>query len=113
MAVANAPTYSDTATITAVKSLIYRVNYSKNVYWRNQTSGLYYKHITIVNYDSIVVKKFEASFTDDTRFVIYDRHMFIKQATSCSKLVSSSMSVTSYLVYLQASLGASSKSGAP
>ncbi len=44
-------------------------------------SGLYYKRMTIVNDDSRVVNKLEASLTDDTRGVIYDRHMFIEQAT--------------------------------
>ncbi len=44
-------------------------------------SGLYYKHITIVNYNSSAVNKFGASLTDDTRVVIYNRHMFIVQAT--------------------------------
>jgi hypothetical protein len=42
-----------------------------------------YKHITIVNYDSSIVYKFGASFTDDARGIIYDRHMFIVQATGC------------------------------
>ncbi len=46
------------------------------------TSGLYYKHIRILNYDSSMVNKFGASLTDDARVVIYDRHMFIVQATS-------------------------------
>jgi hypothetical protein len=35
----------------------------------------------IVNDDSRVVNKPEASLIDDTRVVIYDRHMFIVQAT--------------------------------
>ncbi len=41
----------------------------------------YYKHIMIVNDDSIIVKKFETSLTDDARVIIYNRHMFIVQAT--------------------------------
>jgi hypothetical protein len=45
------------------------------------TSGLYYKPMTIVNDDSSVVNKLEASLTDYTRVVIYDHHMFILQAT--------------------------------
>jgi hypothetical protein len=44
-------------------------------------NGLYYKLMTIVNDDSRAVNKLEASLTDDTRVVIYDRHMFIVQAT--------------------------------
>jgi hypothetical protein len=35
----------------------------------------------IVNDDSRVINKLEASLTDDARVVIYDRHMFIVQAT--------------------------------
>ncbi len=46
-----------------------------------KTSGLYYKHITIVNDDSSIVNKYEASLTDDARVIIYDHHMFIVQAT--------------------------------
>ncbi len=34
------------------------------------TSGLYYKHITIVNDDSSVVNKWWVSLTDDTTVVI-------------------------------------------
>ncbi len=37
----------------------------------------------IVNYDSRVVNKLEASLTGDARVVIYDRHMFIVQAIDC------------------------------
>jgi hypothetical protein len=37
--------------------------------------------MTIANVDSRVVSKFEASLTDNPRVVIYDRHMFIVQAT--------------------------------
>ncbi len=44
-------------------------------------SGLYYKPMTIVNDDSRLVNKLEASLTDDARVFIYDRHMFIVQAT--------------------------------
>ncbi len=43
--------------------------------------GLYYKLMTIVNDDSRVVNKLEASLTDDARLVIYNCHMFIVQAT--------------------------------
>ncbi len=44
-------------------------------------SGLYYKPLMIVNDDSRVVNKLEASLTDDARVIIYDCHMFIVQAT--------------------------------
>ncbi len=46
------------------------------------TSGLYYKLMTIVNDDSRVVNKLEASLTEDARVIIYDHHMFIVQATA-------------------------------
>jgi hypothetical protein len=45
------------------------------------TSGLYYKPMTIVNEDSRVVNELKTSLTDDARVIIYDRHMFIVQAT--------------------------------
>ena len=46
------------------------------------TCGLYYKPMMIVNDDARVINKLEASLTDDaSRVVIYDRHMFIVQAT--------------------------------
>jgi hypothetical protein len=47
-----------------------------------QTNGLDYTHITIVNDDTSVVNKFEASLTDDARVIIYDRHMLIVQTKS-------------------------------
>ncbi len=50
----------------------------------NLTSGLYYKHMTIVNYASSIVNKLEAFLTDDARVIIYDRHVFIVQATAIS-----------------------------
>jgi hypothetical protein len=43
--------------------------------------------MTIVNDDSGVVNKLEASLTDDSRVVIYDHHMFIVQATKWCDLV--------------------------
>ncbi len=44
--------------------------------------------MTIVNDDSGVVNKLEASLTDDAKVVIYDRHIFIVQATGLQFLVS-------------------------
>ncbi len=35
----------------------------------------------IINDDSRVINKLEASLTDDARVIIYDCHMFIVQAT--------------------------------
>ncbi len=46
-----------------------------------KTCGLYYKPVTVVNNDSRVVNKLEASLNDDARVVIYDCHMFIVKAT--------------------------------
>jgi hypothetical protein len=45
------------------------------------TCSLYFKHITMVNYDSSIVNKFGASLTDDARVVIYDFQKFIVEAT--------------------------------
>ncbi len=46
--------------------------------------GLYYKHITIVNYSSSLINKFGASLTDNARVIICNFHMFIVQATVVS-----------------------------
>ncbi len=43
--------------------------------------GLHNKLIMIVNDDSSIVNKLETSLIDDARVIIYDRHMFIVQAT--------------------------------
>jgi hypothetical protein len=43
--------------------------------------GLYYKPITIINYDSSTSNKLETSLIDDARVIICDCHMFIIQAT--------------------------------
>ena len=61
--------------------------------WGNQlpvsdTSGLYYKHVTIINYASRGVNKLKASLNDDAIVVIYDHHMFIVQATVGSVVLS-------------------------
>ncbi len=37
--------------------------------------------MTIVHDDARIVNKLDASLTDDARVIIYDRHMFIVQAT--------------------------------
>jgi hypothetical protein len=46
------------------------------------SSGLYYKHVAIVNYASSGVNKHRASLNDDARVIIYDHHMFIVQDTA-------------------------------
>ncbi len=40
-----------------------------------------WRQVAIVNDDSSIVIKFEASLTNDARVIIYDRHMFIVKAT--------------------------------
>jgi hypothetical protein len=42
--------------------------------------------MTLVNDDSRVVNKLEAALTDNARVVIYDRQMFIVQATGVFSL---------------------------
>ncbi len=49
---------------------------------KTKLSGPYYKPIMIVNDDSSIVNELETSVIDDVRVVIYDRHMFVVQATS-------------------------------
>jgi hypothetical protein len=44
-------------------------------------SGLYYKHVVIVNDDTSVVSKWNFKTIDDTRGTIYNHNMFIIQAT--------------------------------
>jgi hypothetical protein len=51
------------------------------IYQARPFCGLYYKPITIVNDDSSIVSKLETSLTDDAKVAIYDRHMFIVEAT--------------------------------
>jgi hypothetical protein len=43
--------------------------------------GLYYKHTMIANCASSSINKLEALLTDDARVIIYDRHVFVVQAT--------------------------------
>jgi hypothetical protein len=60
-------------------------------------SGLYYKHVTIVNYASSGINRLKASLNDDARVIIYNRHMFIVQATGMYyKTFYSSNSMKSY-----------------
>jgi hypothetical protein len=49
------------------------------MFYNIDTCGLYYKHMTIVNYTSIGDNKLRASLYDDTRIVIYDHPMFLVQ----------------------------------
>ncbi len=53
----------------------------ENFNQRVKICGLYYKQMTIVNDDSRVASKRGYMLIDDTRVVIYDRNMFIMQAT--------------------------------
>jgi hypothetical protein len=43
--------------------------------------GLYYKPTTIINDDSSIINKLETLLIDDAGVIIYDRHLFIVQAT--------------------------------
>jgi len=45
-------------------------------------SGLYYKHKMIANDDSSIVSKWSSKLIDDSRVLLYDRHMFIVLATA-------------------------------
>ncbi len=49
--------------------------------YKFEASGLYYKHVTIVNDDSSIVSKWSFKLIDDPRVIIYDHHRFIIQAT--------------------------------
>ncbi len=49
-------------------------------------SGLYYKHVTIVNDESRVISNRSLKLIDDAWVVNYDHNMFIIQATGYSLL---------------------------
>jgi hypothetical protein len=51
-----------------------------NLYFTS-SSGLYYKHVTIVIDNSSIISKWSFKLIDDPSIVIYDRHRFIIQAT--------------------------------
>ena len=63
------------------------VNYRGKKFFNIGTCGLDQKYMTIVNDDSRVVNKLEASLADDAIVVIYDCHLFIVQATGVVCLV--------------------------
>jgi hypothetical protein len=44
-------------------------------------SGLHYEHTMFINYASSIVNNIEALFTGDARVIIYNRQVFIVQAT--------------------------------
>ncbi len=44
-------------------------------------SGLHYEHTMIINYASSIANNIEALFTGDARVIIYNRQVFIVQAT--------------------------------
>jgi len=48
------------------------------------TNDLYYKHMMIVNYASSIVNKIKTLFPDDLRVIIFNRHVFIVQATGAN-----------------------------
>ncbi len=59
--------------------------------------GLYYKPMMIVNNDSRVVNNLETSLTYGARVIIYDRHVFIVQATggiNCQLIYPNSFSLS-------------------
>ena len=57
------------------------LNHDEKKFHSVDICDLYNKHVTIVNDDSSIINKFQALLFDDARVVIYDRHMFIAQAT--------------------------------
>ncbi len=52
----------------------------------------------IINYDSNIINKFGASLPEDTRVIIYDRHMFIVQATGAYAISKSDVIYSFYCV---------------
>jgi hypothetical protein len=66
------------------------LNYTKQV----PSSGLEYKHVMIINDDSSIVIKFSFKLIDATRGILYDRHMFIVQATEQTGLNAATLLTT-------------------
>ncbi len=63
--------------------------------------GLYYTPITIVNDDSRVVNKLETLLTDDAKVVIYNRHMFIVQATELGNKGTAILNLRNFQILIQ------------
>ncbi len=63
----------------------------------------------IINDNSRVVNKLEASLTDDARIVIYDCHMFIVQATVWFGI--SCLTTSNFCFYLQNRIIKTSQTG--
>ncbi len=80
------------------------------LFLKSEINGLYYKPMTIINEDSRVIHKLEASLIDDARDVIYDCHMFIIQSTDFplrpgnTKVGSITVSLTSCLTGLESAV---------
>ncbi len=78
--------------VTCLKGLLITKLYTNNLLtlfgWvyliEKVISGLCYKHKTIVSDESNIISKWSSKLIDDTRFVIYNCIMFIKQATGLS-----------------------------
>jgi hypothetical protein len=62
------------------------ITYQHILHSSNQTCGLYFKPLMIINDDSRVINKLETSLNDVARVIIYDHHMFIVQATDRGQL---------------------------
>ncbi len=57
-----------------------------NKFYNIDFCDLYYKPMMIINDESRVINKLEASLADDVRVVIYDCQMFILQATGVNAI---------------------------
>jgi hypothetical protein len=58
---------------------------------RLERCGLYYKHVMIVNDDSSIVSNWSFKLIDNARVIIYDRNMFVIQATGLQKFFQPSL----------------------
>ncbi len=58
-------------------------------FWKR--SGLYYKHVTIINDDSSIINKWRVSLTDDTTVAIYYCNMFVMPATGLNSWIISNL----------------------
>ncbi len=58
-------------------------HYESVMFFSAVTCGLFYKHMMIVNDDYSIISEQNFQLIDDARGAIYDRRMFIIQATGC------------------------------
>ena len=68
-----------------LECLYLAITFQPSLTFAGNTSGLYYKHVTIVNCASSFVNKLKASLNYDARVIIYDCHMLMVHSLKLTK----------------------------